>query len=269
MTTFQKPLGKAHTRRACNLTIWEGEARRSSSRLVSATKVLKHSLKQPGEKDTQKYAATVNFICSRAPSANNHRAGALICELTSHVRGEANCDLRTRPKAEGSRLATLEVGFYSLEADSHRSLRSFWMSHRVSALFLSWATSSSFSFWLMTLVSPRALRMHGRLRKTSFSMPYIPCRGNKSIQSRHEAMVRMNRRAVLNTNNCRKFGKQIHSLIFSFNWSICPHIFGFWNQFYIYRLCKLILQKKSQEGSQCLVFKSNIFCLNAICCMNI
>ncbi|KAB0343023.1 hypothetical protein FD754_019949, partial [Muntiacus muntjak] len=37
-----------------------------------------------------------------------------------------------------------------------------------------WSTSSSFSFWLVKLVNPvnpRAFRIHGRLRKTSFSMP--------------------------------------------------------------------------------------------------
>lgn len=57
----------------------------------------------------------------------------------------------------------------------YRSLRSFWMFHNVSALFFSWATSSSFSFWLMTLVNPELLRTAGRLKKTSLSMPYMPC----------------------------------------------------------------------------------------------
>lgn len=62
---------------------------------------------------------------------------------------------------------------------SYRSLRSFWTFHSVSALFLSWVTSSSFSFWLMTLVRPEALRTEGRLKKTSFSMPYMPCHKQK------------------------------------------------------------------------------------------
>lgn len=68
---------------------------------------------------------------------------------------------------------------WNLTFTSYRSLISFWTLHSVSALFLSWVTSSSFSFWLMTLVRPEALRTEGRLKKTSFSMPYMPCHKQK------------------------------------------------------------------------------------------
>lgn len=99
---------------------------------------------------------------------------------------KADCDPCTWMETKGSySIMLLPVHFYSLGVSSHRSLRSFWMFHRVSALFLSWATSSSFSFWLITLVNPRALRMHGRLRKTSFSIPYIPCQNKKSTERRN------------------------------------------------------------------------------------
>lgn len=75
---------------------------------------------------------------------------------------------------------TLFFYCWNLTLVNYISLRSFWMLHNVSALFFSWATSSSFSFWLMTLVNPEALRTQGRLRKTSFSMPYVPCHKQNS-----------------------------------------------------------------------------------------
>lgn len=56
------------------------------------------------------------------------------------------------------------------------SLRSFWMPHSVSALFLSWATSSSVRVMLTTLATPVLFSTHGRDRKTSSPIPYMLCR---------------------------------------------------------------------------------------------
>lgn len=56
------------------------------------------------------------------------------------------------------------------------SFRSFWMPHRVSALFLSWDTSASVRVMLTTLLTPVLFSTQGRDRKTSSPIPYMSCR---------------------------------------------------------------------------------------------
>lgn len=106
---------------------------------------------------------------------------ALILNYNSTVE---NKDSQTQGHSDQSRCSHLHVlgrrqqrccGECGCCAGAQMSFRSFWMVHRVSALFLSWDTSSSVRLMLTTLLTPLLFSTHGRDRKTSSSMPYMSC----------------------------------------------------------------------------------------------